>query len=245
MVSVDMLFFASFSTSAWGVESSVLPESSLDAGFLPRSGWSSSFSATIPSMVPLCLSTSARAMRRGPSKLLRLVLNVTREATGVADPDDCLDGVGRRSGLGALLGAAVERAVTGTDGIVEQAPGVGGSVSAYVANLEALLRSGLGALLDAAVESAVGVKDDNKVGVENPVSGNDNIDPCATWRCAFMDVLWRVSSSLIHCATGKRWTEERARMSTRVSCDEARADSMADLNCRTRCFGAMDCQIHR
>lgn len=55
-----------------------------------------------------------------------------------------------------------------------------------------------------------------------------------------MDVVWRISKSVIHCATGNRWTELRALMRARVSVEQDRADWIADLNCRTKCFGAMD-----
>lgn len=93
--------------------------------------------------------------------------------TGVAFPDDQPDVCGRRSGLGALLWTAVERAVTGAEGIGERPPGVEGSVLAHRDSLIVLLRSGLGALLDAAVETAVGVEG-HREGVENPVPGLDN-----------------------------------------------------------------------
>lgn len=227
-----MLLSASFS-SCRASEVLGLPsddEPPLDSGCRPRSDSSPPLCATVASMLPLRFSSSERAINRGPSKLPRLFLKVTRRL-GVAVPDDCPDASLGRSGLGALLGAAVESAVTGIDGIGDQSAGVEGSPSLYSDNLEAFLRIGLGARLDAAVESAVGVKADN-FGVENPVpaSDNDSLDPRATWRCTLIDVLWRVSKSVIHCATGNRWTEDRARINARVSWGEDKADSIADLN---------------
>lgn len=101
-------------------------------------------------------------------------------------PDDRPEVCGRRSGLGALLGTAVERAVTGAEGIGER-PGVGGSVSGYRDIF--LLRSGLGALLDGAVETAVGVVG-HREGVENPVPGMDKdiVGLRATRWCKSIDV---------------------------------------------------------
>lgn len=119
--------------------------------------------------------------------------------TGVAFPDDRPEVCGRRSGLWALLGAAVERAVTGIEGIPVEPPGVGGSVSAYRDSLVILLRSGLGALLEFAVESAVGVEGHSE-GVENPVPGMDRdmrgLRATRWWISIEVDC--SVSRSLIH-----------------------------------------------
>lgn len=120
--------------------------------------------------------------------------------TGVALPDDRPEVCGRRSGLCALLGAAVERAVTGTEGIPVEPPGVGGSVSEYRDILVILRRSGLGALLELAVESpAVGVEGHSE-GVENPVPGMDRDirGLRATRWCISIEVDCSVSRSLIH-----------------------------------------------
>lgn len=173
-----------------------------------------------------------------------------RSGLGALDETPVFDllGIGGRSGLPARVGAAVESAVPGSEGIGERAPGVGGSLSWYRDTLDArLLRRlppvGLGALLDAAVrvDSAPGVEG-NRVGVENPVPGIDRdiLGLAATCWWSLMEVLCSVSKSVIHCATGNRWTELRALMSARVSVEEASADWMADLNWRTKCFGAMD-----
>lgn len=165
-----------------------------------------------------------------------------RELTPV--PGLC--GIGGRSGLPGRVGAAVP----GSEGYGERAPGVGGSLSWYRETMvERLLRrlEGLGARLEAGVrtESAPGVPG-KRVGVEKPVPGRvpgmerDILGLAATCWWSLMEVLWRVSRSVIHCATGKRWTELRARIRARVSVEEARADWIADLNWRTKCFGAMD-----
>lgn len=129
----------------------------------------------------------------------------------MAVPEDWPEGL-LRSGLGARL----EKAVTGTEGMPEWPP-----ASVYVDDLDlpiVLRRSGLGALLEAAVERAVGVSVE-RAGVEAPVPGTEreSRDPWATWLWTLMDLLCRVSRSLIHWATGNRWTEDRARMSARVS----------------------------
>lgn len=157
---------------------------------------------------------------------------------------------GRRSGLGARVGAAVENAVPGSDGIGEPPPpGVGGcccSSPPPYREARVLRRAeGLGARLEAAERQApAGVEGKSvvPVGVEKPLvpMDRDILGRAATCAWSLMEVLCRASRSVIHCATGKRCTELRARMRARVEVEEARADWIADLNWRTRCLGAMD-----
>lgn len=53
-----------------------------------------------------------------------------------------------------------------------------------------------------------------------------------------------MSVSRTHCSTGKRCTSDLALIKRLVSCEEARADLMVDLNWRSRCLVSVDSMVN-